>query len=275
MIVAAPVKLAVSNIAWGAAPLPDFLALLAGLGCAGVELAPSLLWPEPIDSSARERVALRGAAEAAGLEIVGFHALLFTRPELVLFGSEGSRRETVEYLKRLCELCGEVGGRVLVFGSAGSRARGGLGAEQALARAADAFRTVAGAAEEAGVRFLIEPLHPAETDFVTSTADGLRLVQLVDHPHFGLHLDAKAVLGEPGEPAAAVAAVGRLVEHVHASAPGLVPPESSGQDDAAFGAALRAAGYDGYVSLEMRRPDDPAAQIRRSVAYVRRCYLGA
>lgn len=204
---------------------------------------------------------------------MGFHALLYTRRDLILFGPAARRRSAGDYLKRTCALCGELGGRVLVFGSPGSRARGGLPLEQATEIATGFFRDVADAAAASGVYVLIEPLTPEETDFVDSTADGLRLVERVDHPHFRLHLDAKAWLAD-GAPALGPALP--VLEHVHASAPDLGPPGEVGADHAPLGAALRSGGYDQYVSLEMRRGDGPAeAQIERGVAYLRRAYLGA
>ena len=40
-------KISVSNIAWGKNNFNQFLSLIKENGCAGVELAPSLLWDEP------------------------------------------------------------------------------------------------------------------------------------------------------------------------------------------------------------------------------------
>jgi sugar phosphate isomerase/epimerase len=268
-------KLAVSNIAWGQEGLPEFLSLLRGLGCDGVELCPGLLWSDPVESTRVERETMSALVAGAGLELVGLHALMRSRPELEIFGEPSTRRAMAEYLKQLCNLCGELGGRVLVFGNPQSRRRGALPHDRALTIGADFFRDVAEAAHDAGVLLLIEPLSPAETDFVTSTDEGLQLVDLISHPACRLHLDAKALFRESGDRAAAIARAVPICEHFHASEPGLSAIGTSGGDHAALGRALRSAGYDRYVSIEMSpgSASSLAEEIERSVMRIRCCYL--
>lgn len=268
-------KLAVSNIAWEPAEMPAHLALLRELGCAGVELAPSAIWPEPIDASASERAALSRAMDAVGLELVGFHALFYTRPDLQLFADAASRRAWVEYLNALSSLCGELGGRVLVVGSPKNRVRHGREYAACLDWAAEAFRDAAIAATAAGVQVCIEPLPAKETEFIVSSDEGAALVARVNHPGFGLHLDAKAMFEQGEDIAAAIARHGQSASHFHVGDPGLAPPGSTGLDHAPIGQALRASGYDGYVSIEMRRGFGPTKDvITESVNYTRRAYLG-
>ena len=69
-------KLSVSNIVWGNEKFDDFLKLLKQEGCHGIELAPSLIWNEPINSSREERQKLKKQIYNSGLEFVGFHSLL-------------------------------------------------------------------------------------------------------------------------------------------------------------------------------------------------------
>ena len=42
----------------------------------------------------------------------------------------------------------------------------------------------------------LEPLTTKETDFCNSCAEAVELMKLVDHPHFVLHQDVKAMLAE-------------------------------------------------------------------------------
>ena len=51
-------KLSVSNIVWGE-NLVDFFRLLKKENCDGVEIAPSLIWKEPIFSNKDERKLLK------------------------------------------------------------------------------------------------------------------------------------------------------------------------------------------------------------------------
>lgn len=267
-------KLAVSNIVWKEEPLQLLLHFLRELRCDGVELAPSSFWPEPVRANSWERQQLRRQMVDAQLELVGFHALLFTRPDLLLFGSPSVREATLQYLAETAGLCAELGGKVLVFGSPRNRCRGQLSPSEALARAADFFSQLAVRVEDLGVVFCIEPLGPDETDFITSTAEGLRLVHEVDHPSFQLHLDAKALIAANEDFDRAFLQAQPWLLHFHVGDPGLAPPGTLRDDHFAIGQALRTSGYDRYVSIEMRSGFGPAREvIQRSVEYVREAYF--
>lgn len=269
-------KLAVSNIAWDNSELPEHLALLHDLDCDGVELAPSCVWQEPVDASAPERARLKALIKASGLELTGFHALLYTRPDLQLFRDRAGLDQTVAYLIELARLCGELEGAVLILGSPRNRVRQGRDYEECLAWAADAFSRVANACAPLGVTLCIEPLGPDETEFVMSAREGAALVNRVNHPRFRLHLDAKALLSTGEDLASVLDKHGTLLRHFHVGDPGLAPPGSTGADHAPFGRALRRANYQHYVSIEMRRGHgDSRETVARSIAYVTQHYLEA
>lgn len=268
-------KLSVSNIAWNNEELAEHLSLLHDLGCEGVELAPSCIWPEPILASTQERHILREKIERSGLELVGFHALLFTRPDLQLFADRASYASTIEYLTRLAELCADLNGRVLILGSPRNRVLHGHDYGQCLQWAEDAFLSVAQSCAKLGVIFCIEPLAPNETEFIMSAREGAELVARVSHPNFRLHLDAKALISTGEDLDQILDQYGRLLQHFHVGDPGLAPPGSTGVDHAPFGRALRRTGYQEYVSIEMRREQgDSREAVRKSVAYVMKNYIG-
>lgn len=267
-------KLAVSNIAWDAAELADHLALLRDLGCQGVELAPSLIWPEPINATSQDRERVKRLVRSFELEVAGFHALLYSRPDLQLFKDRVGLWKTVDYLKQLMRLCADLEGTVLVFGSPKSRGRNGRDYAECMAWAAEGFSETATEAERFGVTVCIEPLAPEETDFIRTSDEGMELVGLVGHHNFGLQLDAKAMIGANEDLEEVFRKYGKQVRHFHVGDPGLAPPGSTGIDHGRFGRALRNVGYAGYVSIEMRRGFGPTREvIPRSVDYVRRCYL--
>jgi len=267
-------KLAVSNIAWENSEMVDHLRLLSELGCQGVELAPSAIWPEPVDVVSEESVRVKNLIHSFGLEITGFHSLLYTRPELQLFKDRAGLSSTVTYLKQLIRLCGEMEGKVLVFGSPRNRARNGKDNAECMSWAAEGFGEAARAAERWGVTLCIEHLAPTETDFIMSSNEGMELVRLVDHPNFGLHLDAKAMIEANEDFEKAFEEHGQHAKHFHVGDPGLAPPGSTGVDHAPMGRALRRSGYDGYVSIEMRRGFGPTREVvSTSVDYVKSHYL--
>lgn len=267
-------KLSVSNIAWNNEELVEHLSLLHDLGCDGVELAPSCIWPEPIFANTQERHILREKIERSGLELVGLHALLFTRPDLQLFADRASYASTIEYLTKLAELCADLNGRVLILGSPRNRALHGRDYSQCLIWAQDAFLTLAQYCAKRDVILCIEPLAPNETEFIMSAQEGAELVERVSHPNFRLHLDAKALISTGENLDQILDQYGRLLQHFHVGDPGLTPPGSTGVDHAPFGRALRRTGYHGYVSIEMRRGQgDSREAVTESVVYVMNKYL--
>ena len=269
-------KLSVSNIAWENSELEEHLKLLRDLECEGVELAPSCIWPEPVEASAQERKRVRELIQSNGLEVTAFHALLYTRPDLQLFKDRKSRQSTVDYLVQLARLCADLGGTALIFGSPKNRMRGDRDHKESLEWAADAFREVADKGGELGVVLCIEPLPPKEADFIRNSGEGMALVRRVNHPNFGLHLDAKAMVEADEDFEEAFQKYGRQVRHFHVGDPGLTPPGSTGVDHSRIGKALRRSGYNRYVSIEMRRGFGPSREVvSRSVGYVRACYLDA
>ena len=86
-------RLAVSNIAWPADQDAAVAGVLRDLGVTGIEVAPTKVWPRPLEASPTEIEDYRAFWEARGFEIVAAQALLFGRPDLTLFESEAARRQ--------------------------------------------------------------------------------------------------------------------------------------------------------------------------------------
>ena len=78
-------KMSISNIAWGNKNFEDFLKLIKSNGCDSIELAPSLIWNEPINSDKKSRQSLKNLLKNHDIKMVGFHSLLFNRPDLKFF----------------------------------------------------------------------------------------------------------------------------------------------------------------------------------------------
>ncbi len=268
-------KLSISNIAWEPSESAEHLALIHRLGCDGVELAPSVLWPEPSEVTESEARRVASQIRDHGLEVVGFHALLYTRPDLQLFLDRPGLQRATDYLAQLARLCRWTGGGVLILGSPRNRVRHGKTTSDCMAWAADGLRTLAPALESSDVTLCLEPLGPDETEFLQSSDEAMALIRLVDHPRIALHLDVKAMVSAGESMAEVLSRHGRSVRHVHVGDPGLAPPGTTGVDHAPFGRALREFGYDRYVSIEMRRGSGPSREVvTRSLAYVREQYLG-
>ena len=245
------------------------------LGVRGVELAPTAVWPSPLDVTDVEVRAYRAAWNERGVQVVALQSLLYGRPELTIFESAARRVETLCYLRGIMRLGSLLGARPLVFGSPRNRRRSGVSAGRAEAVAVRFFREAASAAAELGVVLCIEPNPPAyECDFVTTADEAIELAAMVDSPGFGVHLDTGAAALGGEDIGAVLARCPTPPAHFHASEPFLAPLGEGGVDHARVAAELRSRGYPNWVSLEMRRPpgSDIAAELRRVLTLLVRAY---
>src|SRR5439155_13976697 len=107
---------------------------------------------------------------------------------------EAVRKRTAEYLVELARACRDLDGELMVFGSpAQRRIPAGATKEQAMDLAADTFRRALSGIADCGVKLCLEPLARTETDFLTTCAAAVALLDQVGHPNFVLHLDVKAM----------------------------------------------------------------------------------
>src|SRR5262249_53724170 len=144
-------RLAVSSIAWPSGADDLAASILSAGGAGGVEIAPTKVWPRPLEASAAGVRADRGSWGGRGLPIVALQALLFGRPELVLFGDAPTRRRTLEYLSGMIDLACALGAGALVFGSPKNRLVGDRSRAEAVAIADASFRALGEHAASRGV----------------------------------------------------------------------------------------------------------------------------
>lgn len=249
-------NLAVSNIAWPREHDEAVADLLREHGVTGIEVAPTKVWPKPLEASEAEVDAYRRWWEGRGFRIVAAQSLLFGRTELTVFESPETSRETLRYLAGIARLCGRLGAGPLVFGSPKNRRVGALTRQQVWPAAVSFFGKLASAAAEAGTAVVMEANPPEYgADFVTRAAEAVELVRAVNHPALRLHLDT-ACMTLAGDPVAATFDAGfDLLRHFHVSEPNLAAPGGpTTVDHPAFAAEIRRRGYEHWVSLEMREP---------------------
>jgi len=226
----------------------------AELGYTGLELAPFTLAEKISDVPKEERLRLRTIAEDHGMQIIGLHWLRAKTEGLHLTTADESvRNATADYLIELGEACADFGGDLMVFGSPFQRnLEEGMSEEQAFANAAEVFRKVMPRIAERNVRICMEPLTPKETDFVNTCADGLRLIEMVDHPLFVLHQDVKAMLGaETDSIPELIHRHAEVTGHFHVNDTNLLGPGMGETKYEPILTALLESGYSGWVSVEV------------------------
>ena len=267
-------RLAVSSLAWPPEADAAVAETLRRCRVGGVELAPTKVWPKPLEASEAAVREYRRFWERHGLRVVALQAILFGRPDLTVFEDEAKRAETIDYLAGMCRLAGWLGAGVLVFGSPKNRLVGSLSPAQADTIARDFFTRVGERAAKCDTAVCIEP-NPVEygCDFVTRTEDAARLVAAVNHPGFGLHGDAGG-MALSGDSPDLLTRYGRTLRHFHISEPHLVPIGQGGVDHTALAAALQAGGYKRWVSIEMKPVVDMplAAAVENAVRLAQRLY---
>jgi sugar phosphate isomerase/epimerase len=268
-----PIRFATCNEHFEGWEFPRLCKYVKGLGYDGVELAPFTLAPAITELSAARRAEMRAQAADAGVTIVGLHWLLAGTNGFYLTSPEESvRARTAEYLVALAEATRDLGGDVMVFGSPKQRSLlPGVSQDQAFEHAADTFRRAMPGVAGAGVNICMEPLAPAETDFVTTAADGARLMEAVSHPNFVLHLDVKAMSSEPTPVPDLIRQYIPKTGHFHANDPNRRGPGFGDVDFVPIFRALLESGYDRWVSVEVfDYTPDPETIASKSIEYMRR-----
>jgi len=242
-------------------------------GYDGLEVAPFTLAPRITDVTRERRELLRQQAADAGIEIIGLHWLLAGTQEFYLTSPDAAvRARTADYIAALSEACHDLGGTLMVFGSPKQRSLlPGVSREQAFAWAAETFRKSMPAVAGNGVSICMEPLSPAETDFINTCDDAAALIREVDHPNFTLHLDVKAMASERTPMVDLIQRYAPAAGHFHANDANLRGPGFGDIDFVPIFRALHEAGYDRWVSVEVfdYKPD-PETIARQSVDYMRR-----
>jgi sugar phosphate isomerase/epimerase len=241
-------------------------------GYEGIEVAPFTLAAHPGEVAFSRRAELRKTAERHGLAIVGLHWLLARTQGLHLTSADPAvQTATADYLVELGDLCADLGGSIMVFGSPQQRnLPTGTTAEEGHLRAAEVFRQCLPRIAERGVTICLEPLTPRETNFITTCAEAAELIARVDHPHFALHQDVKAMLSESHAIPELIAEHRALTKHFHVNDSNLLGPGMGETDFAPIFRALIEARYTDWVSVEVFDYAPGAERIaRESMEYMR------
>ncbi len=267
-------KFAICNETFRDWPLPPALDFAARCGYGGIEFAPFTLGPSVGEISAERRREVARAVREAGLQTVGLHWLLAQTEGLHLTSPDSTvRGRTADYLAQLARLCADLGGALMVLGSPQQRNLApGVGAGEGLHYAADVIRRALPTLEATGVVLAIEPLGPAEGNFLLTAAEAVQLIDLIGSPHCRLHLDCKAMSSEATPIPDLIRRHREQLVHFHANDPNRQGPGFGELKFEPILAALEEIGYRGWVSVEVfdYSPGiEPLA--RRSIEYLRAC----
>jgi len=170
-------------------------------------------------------------------------------------------------------LCRDLGGSVLVLGSPKQRSViEGQTYSGAWQRAADLLGSVLDKARDLGLTICLEPLSSAETNFVNTVAEGMKMVRQLNHPSLKIHLDVKAMCSEDRPVGDVIRSVtADEIGHFHVNDANLYGPGMGDVDYAPIAEAIKEVGWDKWLSVEVFKYDpDPETIARQSIDYLRR-----
>jgi sugar phosphate isomerase/epimerase len=198
---------------------------------------------------------------------------LFLPATLKVTGPDVDREEQIRYARKAFVRLARLGTGIVVFGSGGARrVPDGFPKDDAFKQLVEFGRRVALEGRTHNITIAVEPLRRQETNIINSAAEGLELVNAIDHPNFQLMIDFYHLASEREDPAIVLRAREHL-RHLHMANPqGRVFPLAWDEYDyAPFFANLRTIGYDKRISIEASAKDFPL-EAPRAISLLRRAF---
>lgn len=272
-------KYAICNETFLDWPLEDALAFAKSCGYEGIEFAPFTLGDTPDCSDVRQiskqkRSDVRQLVARYQLQSIGLHWLLAKTTGFYLTSPDaGVRRATAEYLGQLAHLCRDLDGHLMVLGSPQQRnLLPGVSPEDAMSYAADVLQMALPTLESQQVTLALEPLGPAEGNFLLTATSAIDLAQRIQSPWVRLHLDVKAMSSESTPIPEIIRQSAPHVAHFHANDPNRRGPGMGEMDFVPILRTLREICYDGWVSVEVFDYEPgPKRLAQESIEYLKRC----
>ena len=245
-------RLAISNIAWEVTEDVSVAKLLGKFGVDAIDVAPGKYFPDPTNTKDEHIANVRRWWADHGIEITGMQALLFGTTGLNVFDDAQSQEAMLAHLRAVCRIGAGLGATRLVFGSPKNRDRSCLSDAQALEHAVTFFRRLGNAAQENGVIVCLEP-NPIRygANFMITSAETAHVVAAVGHGAIRMQFDTGALTINRESPDAVLESSARIIGHVHASEPDLVPLGDGRADHQLMHNALLQHLPESVVSIEM------------------------
>jgi len=194
--------------------------------------------------------AFKARVLASRLRCPSFNSFIRT---LRVVGDDVQQRALQAYLDLCLSRCRELGGEIVVWGSASSRdVPEGFSRQRAWAQIKDFLRVAGDAARQHRCVIAIEPLRHQESNIINTAAEALRLVHEVDHPNVRMIVDYYHLRVENEDPEIIWKARREIVHFHFANPHGRRWPRSVTEDPeyGRFFALVKKIGFRGGISIE-------------------------
>jgi D-psicose/D-tagatose/L-ribulose 3-epimerase len=187
---------------------------------------------------------------ASRLRCPSFNSFIRT---LRVVGDDVRQRELQAYLDLCLPRCRELGGEVIVWGSAGSRnVPEGFSRDRAWTQVKDFLRLAGDAARPHDCVIAIEALRHQESNIINTSSEALRLVHEVNHPNVRMIVDYYHMRVENEDPEIIWRARREIVHFHFANPQGRRWPRSTTEDSeyGRFFQLVKKIGFRGGISIE-------------------------
>ncbi|MSV36216.1 MAG: sugar phosphate isomerase/epimerase [Bryobacterales bacterium] len=196
--------------------------------------------------------ALKAQVLASPIRCRAYRSLI-RRFQLVGETAAAQQSEMKAYLEKNLERCSQLGGRVVVWGSGGSRnVPPGFSRDRAWAQIQEYLHTLGDIAKKNNLVIGIEPLRRQESNIINSAGEALKLAREVNHPNIKIIVDYYH-LRQENEDAEIVRTARNEIVHLHFANPtGRRWPHEASEDSEykRFFSLVKEIGYKGGLSIE-------------------------
>jgi D-psicose/D-tagatose/L-ribulose 3-epimerase len=185
-------------------------------GFTGIEISPFTLAENADQITAGRRRELRDIIRSEGLQFAGLHWLLVTPAGLHVTTADKKVREmSWDYLRKVIDLCADLGKGIMVFGSPKQRGTQGNTLAQAIENLKNGLASVAPHAGERGCTILIEALPGKDTNVVNTLEQAVKMVKEINHPAIQTMFDFHNTVDEKEPSEALVKRYFPHIRHIH------------------------------------------------------------
>jgi sugar phosphate isomerase/epimerase len=185
-------------------------------GFTGIEISPFTLAENADQITAGRRRELREIIRSEGLQFAGLHWLLVTPAGLHVTTADKKVRDmSWSYVRKVIDLCADLGKGILVFGSPKQRGTQGNTLAQATENLKNGLALVAPHAGERGCTILIEALPSKDTNVINTIEQAVKMVKEINHPAIQTMFDFHNALDEKEPSEALVKKFFPSIRHIH------------------------------------------------------------